>query len=115
MRNDKTRRIMHRRHFPVGGSHPLAMYGRRRSRLIVAATGQRAAGAMRAAAFSAFSAFSAFTAFTAAATGRALPEAACRAAVAGRVLPAPERVAAVAHPACRTACRRARRAESRPA
>ncbi|WP_431018086.1 hypothetical protein [Burkholderia gladioli] len=109
MRNDKTRRIMHRRHFPVGGSHPLAMYGRRRSRLIVAATGQRAAGAMRAAAFSAFSAF------TAAATGRALPEAACRAAVAGRVLPAPERVAAVAHPACRTACRLARRAESRPA
>ncbi len=103
---------MHRRHFPVGGSHPLAMYGRRRSRLIVAATGQRAAGAMRAAAFSAFSAF---TAFAAAATGRALPEAARRAAVAGRVLPAPERVAAVAHPACRTACRLARRAESRPA
>ncbi|WP_186184811.1 hypothetical protein [Burkholderia gladioli] len=106
MRNDKTRRIMHRRHFPVGGSHPLAMYGRRRSRLIVAATGQRAAGAMRAAAFSAFSA---------AAIGRALPEAARRAAVAGRVLPVPERVAAIARPACRTACRRARRAESRPA
>ncbi|WP_186112256.1 hypothetical protein [Burkholderia gladioli] len=90
----------------MGGSHPLAMYGRRRSRLIVAATGQRAAGAMRAAAFSAFAA---------AATGRALPEAARRAAVAGRVLPVPERVAAVAHPACRTACRLARRAESRPA
>ncbi|MDJ1166716.1 hypothetical protein QHI69_32930 [Burkholderia gladioli pv. gladioli] len=103
MRNDKTRRIMHRRHFPVGGSHPLAMYGRRRSRLIVAATGQRAAGAMRAAACAAF------------AIGRALPEVARRAAVAGRVLRAPERVAAVAHPACRTACRRARRAESRPA
>ncbi|WP_186193626.1 hypothetical protein [Burkholderia gladioli] len=94
---------MHRRHFPVGGSHPLAMYGRRRSRLIVAATRARAAGALRAAACAA------------AATGRALPEAACRAAVAGRILPAPERVAAVAHPACRTACRLARRAESRPA
>ncbi len=100
---------MHRRHFPVGGSHPLAMYGRRRPRLIVAATGERAAGAMRAAAFSACAAFAA------AATGRALPEASRRAAVAGRVLPAPERVAAVARPACRTACRRARRAESRPA
>ncbi|MEX3555802.1 MAG: hypothetical protein VB131_04110 [Burkholderia gladioli] len=56
MRNDKTRRIMHRRHFPVGGSHPLAMYGRRRPRVIVATTGARAA----------------------AATGRALPEAARR-------------------------------------
>ncbi|WP_186126355.1 hypothetical protein [Burkholderia gladioli] len=101
---------MHRRHFPVGGSHPLAMYGRRRPRLIVAATGERAAWATRAAACAA------------AATGRALPEAARRAAVAGRVLPAPERVlpapervAAVAHPACRTACRLARRAESGPA
>ncbi|WP_186150014.1 hypothetical protein [Burkholderia gladioli] len=103
MRNDKTRRIMHRRHFPVGGSHPLAMYGRRRPRLIVAATGERAAWATRAAACAA------------AATGCALPEAARRAAVAGRVLPAPERVAAVAHPACRTACRLARRAESGPA
>ncbi|KVM73497.1 hypothetical protein WJ59_02620 [Burkholderia gladioli] len=90
----------------MGGSHPLAMYGRRRPRLIVAATGERAAGAMRAAAYAAFAA---------AATGRALPEASRRAAVAGRVLPAPERVAAVARPACRTACRRARRAESRPA
>ncbi len=101
---------MHRRHFPVGGSHPLAMYGRRRPRLIVAATRARVAGALRAAARAAFAA---------AATGRALPEAACRADVAGRVLPAPERVAAVAHPACRTACRLAcrlaRRAESRPA
>lgn len=97
---------MHRRHFPVGGSHPLAMYGRRRPRLIVAATLERAAGALRAAACAVFAA---------AATGRALPEAACRADVAGRVLPAPERVAAVARPACRTACHPARRAESRPA